>query len=343
MLGAQVALPADVQADLVDAPAGDQRLGQIGRAVGDDRNPTGRAGGAGVLGSAHGPRSLRAALRQRVGAASADDGIHPGGPDRLAQRADRIVAGAPSELLAGLGRAHDHGLPQGGDPLRLRRQEAQAGDHLGDRIDGQLGHGDRVPAELLGQCPDGQLAGAGEVVDAGAAPSQDASADRRGDVVVVDELEGHPGVGQHWPEDRHAVEQAQHGTGKPLGDLGVGQAVDQQRRLRPGDDAGPEHVGRRGGPVQRVRQQLLDLGLLRRVVVRGGAARGDVLGERLRVVAVKAVGGHRGGVDEPLHAGCRGSLEDVAGAVQVDPAAGLGAAHDHEGEVDDDIGLLDQA
>ena len=59
-------------------------------------------------------------------------------------------------------------------------------------------------------------------------------------------------------------------------------------------------------------------------------------------VAVEAVGGDRGGVDEPLGAGRGGGFEDVARAAQVDLAALVLAGDDHEGEVDDDVGLLDQ-
>ena len=57
---------------------------------------------------------------------------------------------------------------------------------------------------------------------------------------------------------------------------------------------------------------------------------------------MKAVGGHRRGVDEPLRAGGRGGLEDVARAGQVDLAALAAAGDDREGEVDDDVGALDQ-
>jgi len=79
---------------------------------------------------------------------------------------------------------------------------------------------------------------------------------------VVDELKGHAGIGQHRPEDRHAVEQAQDRPGQPLGDLGVGQAVDQERRVRAGDDARPQHIGDGCGAAQHLSQYRLDLGLL---------------------------------------------------------------------------------
>jgi nucleoside-diphosphate-sugar epimerase len=55
--------------------------------------------------------------------------------------------------------------------------------------------------------------------------------------------------------------------------------------------------------VEDLREHLLELGLLRRVVVPFCPARQQVLGQQRRVVAVKAVGGHGRGVDEALRAG----------------------------------------
>jgi hypothetical protein len=72
--------------------------------------------------------------------------------------------------------------------------------------------------------------------------------------------------------------------------------------------------------------------------VRVAAAGRHVLGQRLRVVAVEAVGGDRRGVDEPLHA-ARG-LEDVARALEVDRAGLLAAADDDEGEVHEHVGAI---
>ena len=106
---------------------------------------------------------------------------------------------------------------------------------------------------------------------------------------MVHELERHAGVGQHGLEDGDAVEEVEDRCGETLGDLRVGKAVDEQRRVAPGDDTGAENVGVGRAPPERRREQLLDLGLLRGVGVGVGPARGHVLGERLRVVAVKAV------------------------------------------------------
>ena len=93
---------------------------------------------------------------------------------------------------------------------------------------------------------------------------------------------------------------------------------------------------------QRLLELGLDLGLVGRVGVARGAAHRLVLVEQGRHAAVEAVGGDRGGVDEPLGAGRRGRLEDVARAGQVDLAALAAAGDDREGEVDDDVGVLDQ-
>ena len=127
---------------------------------------------------------------------------------------------------------------EGRHPLRLRRQEAQAPDHLRDRVDGELGDRDRVPPELPRELRDGQPTGSREVVDAGRPAAEHGGAHRARHVVVARQLEGHARIGEHRLEDRHAVEQTQDRAGQALGDLRVGQAVDQQRRVAAADDAG---------------------------------------------------------------------------------------------------------
>ena len=72
---------------------------------------------------------------------------------RAASRSASCCGRQPSSL-ARLRRVHDHRLAERRDPLRLRGQEAEPRDHLGDGVDGQLGHRDRVPAELLGELLD---------------------------------------------------------------------------------------------------------------------------------------------------------------------------------------------
>ena len=69
---------------------------------------------------------------------------------------------------------------------------------------------------------------------------------------------------------------------------------------------------------------------------------GDLLGERLRILAVKAVGRDRGGVDETLDAGRDGGLEHVARADEVHRRALPRAAHDDERQVHDDVGVPHQ-
>jgi hypothetical protein len=69
--------------------------------------------------------------------------------------------------------------------------------------------------------------------------------------------------------------------------------------------------------------------------------RGEVLGEHA-VDLGEAVGGDRAGVDETLRSGGDRGLEDVPRALDVDVAR-LRARLDHdEGEVDDDVGALDE-
>jgi hypothetical protein len=58
------------------------------------------------------------------------------------------------------------------------------------------------------------------------------------------------------------------------------------------------------------------------------------------VSAVKAVRGDRGGVHDPFDARRYGRLEHVARTVEVDLAALLRPAHDHEGEMHHHVGLL---
>jgi hypothetical protein len=58
---------------------------------------------------------------------------------------------------------------------------------------------------------------------------------------------------------------------------------------------------------------------------------------------MEAIGGDRGGVDEPLDPGGSRSFEDVARAGQIDLAALAAASDDDEGQVDDDVGVRDQS
>ena len=70
---------------------------------------------------------------------------------------------------------------------------------------------------------------------------------------------------------------------------------------------------------------------------------GDLLGQRLRVLAVEAVGGDRGGVDEALDARPRSRPRRRCGLPsRLTPRRLLAAAEDREGEVDDDVGAVDQ-
>ena len=155
---------------------------------------------------------------------------------------------------------------------------------------------------------------------------------------MVYELEGDAGIRDDGPEDRHELERAQDGRRHLVRELDVGDALHECQRVGPGDDAGAKDVGADLGAGHQLAERQLQLGLLGRVVVTLGTARLEVLGEHGRVVGGEAVGGHRRGVDQASHPRVDGGVEHVARAGQVDLGGVLGAAHDHEGEMDDNVG-----
>ena len=115
--------------------------------------------------------------------------------------------------------------------------------------------------------------------------------------------------------------------------------------VRPEDDRRSEQIqGDRRIRVGLLSQQLLELGLLLRVEQPSGRAGRPLLGHPDRIVGMKAVGGDRRGVHEPLGAGVGGRTECVHRALDVDRAdrlAGRGA-RDHEREMDDDVCSLER-
>ncbi len=259
--------------------------------------------------------------------------------DRLAQGLAGVVVRHPVQLAAGAGGVHQQRPAQRLDPGRLVGQEGHQGDRLGGGADRELRRRHGVPAELVGEVGDRQLARAGEVVDAGFAVAEHGGGERRGDVVLVDELEGDAGVGQDRAQLGHAAERPAQRAGDAAAERQQRDQVEQQGRVGPGDDAGAEDVGVGLGAGERRGQLLLDRGLVGGVGVALGALRRLVLVDQRRQRAVEAVGGDRGGVDEPLGAGRGGGLEDVARAVEVDLAGLPPPGDDREGEVDDDVGI----
>ena len=147
-------------------------------------------------------------------------------------------------------------------------RKPSAADHLGDRVDGELGHRDRVPAELLRELLDGQLTGAGEVVDA---RRRRARARPRASPLATSSWwtswNGTPGSGSTGLRIGTPLEQARTGRGSRSDSCVYGRLSISIGASRPGDDARPQHVrvGRAARSVSR--QQRLDLGLLGRVVV----------------------------------------------------------------------------
>ena len=182
----------------------------------------------------------------------------------------------------------------------------------------------------------------GEVVDAGRAPARDRRRQCRGDVVVMAELEGDAGVGEHRAQEGERWQRLH----RPSHERKLcpyphrpQRLLDQLRRPPAGDDRGAEDVGIRGSAAEDLHQQRLQLGLLRRVVEALAAAGWHLLGQRLRVVTVEAVGSDRGRVDQPRRPGRPNRLEHVAAPLEVDPAGFLVAAEDDEGEVNGDVGV----
>ena len=225
---------------------------------------------------ARGPRGAGASTRRPRSRAAA----------AVAASVARVsCARRPAELLARPRGVHHHGDPHRVDPRGLRRHQRQPVDRLGGRAHADARHRERQPAQRAGEVAHGDRPVAGEVVDAGLALAAHGGGDGARDVVGVHELERRPRVGQHGPDRQLAHDRR--------------EALDQRQRVGPRDDARAEQVRLDRRALQRVAQRLLQLGLLRRVVVRVGPARGDVLGQRLRVVGVEAVGGDRRGVDEP--------------------------------------------
>ncbi len=168
------------------------------------------------------------------------------------------------------------------EEAKVRRRAAAA-----PAVDRGAGTRDRAPAELAGDVGDPDLALAGEVVDAGRAVAADRRRHRSGDVVVVDELERHPRVGQDRLHQRQLFDptaQRRHRVSRPHCADGL---LDQHRRPRPGDDAGAEDVGVHPAPEQQLVEQALQLGLLRRVV--------EALASRAAGRPRSAAGGCRGG------------------------------------------------
>ena len=119
------------------------------------------------------------------------------------------MARFPAQLLARPRVAHQHRHAEGVQPLGLRRHERQRGAGRGE-LDRGARHRDAQPAELAREVGGAQLARAGEVVDARLARAPHRRDQRRGDVVVVHELEPRPRVGQ----DRHGA-RAGPATGSP--------------------------------------------------------------------------------------------------------------------------------
>ena len=90
----------------------------------------------------------------------------------------------------------------------------------------------------------------------GLAAADHRRAERRGDVVVVDELEGDAGIGEDRPQRRAP---AQRPAQRPRDLSAEGDAAGSGRaavgRVRAGDDAGAEDVGVGVGARERLLQQ----------------------------------------------------------------------------------------
>lgn len=78
---------------------------------------------------------------------------------------------------------------------------------------------------------------------------------------MVDQLEGHAVVGQHWLAPRHMPECSQHGGRYRVRETQVWKLVEYCRGLGPGNDARPEYVGGSSGACEGLIQHALDLSL----------------------------------------------------------------------------------
>ena len=97
-------------------------------------------------------------------------------------------------------------------------------DRLGGGADRDLRRRDGVPAQRVGEVADRQLARTRQVVDARLAVPEDRRRQRRGDVVLVDELERDAGIGQDGPQLRDPAQRPAQRPGDPLAQ---GQQRDQ--------------------------------------------------------------------------------------------------------------------
>ena len=206
-------------------------------------------------------------------------------------------------------------------------------------------HRHRRPAELAGEVGGGDLVRGGEVVDAGLALARDRRGDRRRDVVVCGRAETEPRCrGAPAAPPAAARARGEAAPARPSSRLPVVIIADQGRRVGAGDDRrAARRTPRSPSPRASLRagSRARPCGPSSRSPPSRAAGISSVSQPRSR--CVEAVGGDRRGVDEPPGAGGRGRLEDVARALEVDPVGLLVVAEDDEREVDDHVGVGDQA
>ena len=159
---------------------------------------------------------------------------------------------------------------------------------------------------------------------------------------MVDELKKHAGIGQDRAQIRCPPQRPTDGARQSLAECKQGDHVQQERRFGPGDDAGAEDIGVGLGAIEHLGEVGLDLCLVGRVGMPAVPSAGSSSVIRSGSSAAEAVGGDRGRVDEAFRTGGDSGREDVArpGAVDLRPLVAV--VDDDEGEVDDDVGALDQ-
>ena len=185
--------------------------------------------------------------------------------DRLAQGVAGVMVRHPVQPAASLRGVHQHRSAEGLDPGGLVGQPVgDQGERLGCSADCDPRRGHRVPAQLVGKLGDRQPAGAGEVVGARLADADHRGGERRGDVVLVDQLEGDARVGQNRPQGRRLAERPAQRAGDLLAERDQRNQVEQKGRVGAGDDAGAEDVGVGPRALQCLGKLGLDLGDLPR-------------------------------------------------------------------------------
>lgn len=163
--------------------------------------------------------------------------------------------------------------------------------------------------------------------------------DRRGDIVVVYQLQLDTRIGEQRAQQREEVAGRAEQPGDRWPHPVPRHEVREQGGPRSRDYARSQNVDLQRRARRDPSEQRLEFGLLLGVVMLRGPAGGDLLGQWRLVVAVVPIGGDRRGVDEPARPALHRRLEDVARTPEVHLPGLFPTAHDHERQMHHDIGI----